>query len=180
MTHSTLERFIKLVAPALLVTLASACQATTSEVAVQTVMAPEVPFTHYRTFAFGFADDPPAGSQLSPGSLDVENRLRGLVARALARKGYVEGAGKTDFVVRLGAGTSEGPDVSLERCSVDDYDCVGRIVQRLSVAIDMYDATTGAHVWHGATLISLAGPRSDDKVLDSIVLKAFAEFPGHA
>ncbi|HSY20930.1 MAG TPA: DUF4136 domain-containing protein [Polyangiaceae bacterium] len=178
MSNTSFKRFTRLFAPVLLVTLVSACEATVSEQAVQTVMSPAAPFARYRTFAFGFADGPPAGSQLSPGSLDVENRLRVLVAGARARKGYVESAGMTDFVVRLGAGMSAAPDVSLERCSVDDYDCVGQWVQRLAVSIDMVDTATGAHVWHGATNVVRVRPQFDDELLGSIVTKAFAQLPG--
>lgn len=174
---STFKRFTGLVATALFAALTSACETTASELRVATVMSPDAPFSRYRTFAFGLAGGPPEGSRLSPRSLDVENRLTAFVRNALARAGYTEDAGKADFVVRLGAGTAEVPDEGLQRCSIDDYDCVGQWLHTLSVAIDVYDASNGAHVWHGAADVALAHLPFDDALLNGIVTKAFAALP---
>jgi hypothetical protein len=174
---TSLKRFTGLLATALLAALTSACESTASELRVSTVLSPDAPFSHYRTFVFGFAGGPPEGSQLSPISLDVENRMPALVRAALAREGYSEDVGKADFVIRLGAGTAEVPDEGLQRCSIDDYDCVGRWMHALSVAIDVYDASTGAHVWHGAGDVTRAHLPFDDALLNGIVTKALAALP---
>ena len=171
------KRFMTFAAAALLPALTSACQTQTPGLRVETVMSTEAPFSRYRSFSFGLADNPPTGFQVSSGSLDVENRLRPLVEGALARKGYAEDRAEADFVVRLGAGTAEVSDTDMQRCTVDDYDCVGQSMHGLAVAIDMYDTATGAHVWHGATNLALARSRFDDELLNNIVATAFVELP---
>jgi hypothetical protein len=175
-TKTSSKHPMKLVAFALVAALASACQTTTSGQRVQTVMSADAPFARYHTFSFGLAESPPAGSYLSPASLEAEHALRPLVGVALARRGYAEDAGKADFVVRLGAGGADVADSSTEGFFSDDFGGA-QVTPGLSVAIDMYDAATGAHVWHGATVVTLDRGRLGDKLLERVVASAFAEFP---
>jgi Domain of unknown function (DUF4136) len=164
----------KLVALALAAVLASACQATTSAPQVQTVKSSQTPFARYHTFTFGFAEGPPQGTVLSAGSLDVENRLGSIVRTALVRRGYAENAGQADLVVRIAAGTAEINNLDVGGYT-EDFLIRQEPTPGLSLAIDVYDAATKAHVWHGATLVD--GSHFDDKVLERIVTNAFAEFP---
>ncbi len=165
---------MKLVALTLLAALAAACQ--TSGPRVQSAMSPGAPFARYHTFSFGGAEGPPVGSYLSAGSWDVQNRLRPVVSAALARKGYAEDFGKADFVVRLESGTADLLDTPVDEDVVNDA-TTGRLAPGLSVAIDMYDAATGARVWRGATVVATKGGRSDDRLLERIATSAFAELP---
>jgi hypothetical protein len=167
---------IKLVAFTLVAALTSACQTTASGPRVQTVMSADAPFARYHTFSFGLAESAPSGSYVSPASLEAEHALRPLVGDALARKGYAENAGQADFVVRLGAGGADVANSSTEGFFSDDFGG-GQVTPGLSVAIDMYDAASGAHVWHGATVITLDRGRLGDKLLEHVVASAFAEFP---
>jgi hypothetical protein len=161
----------------LLVALAPACQATmTSGPAVQTVMSPDAPFSRYRTFSFGLAERPSSGFTISQGSLDAERRLRPVLATALASKGYAEDVRMPDFVVRLGAGTTDNFDTGAH--FVDDVSEATPVVRGLSLAIDVYDATTGVRVWHGDTVTALEGGNPDDQLLKRFVANAFAELPG--
>jgi Domain of unknown function (DUF4136) len=168
---------VKLVALTLLAAVASACQAkTTSGPRVQTVMSPQVPFARYHTFSFGLAEAPPPGSTMSAGSLTAENRLAPLVGNALARRGYTRNADKADFVVRVGAGSSDVTPVDMHEYFVDDFGA-GHALPGLSLAIDMYDAASGAAIWHGATIVALDRGHFDDELLEGIVTSAFAGFP---
>jgi hypothetical protein len=163
----------------LLMALSPACQATmTSGPQVQTVMSPDAPFSRYRTFSFGLAEEPPAGFTISPNSLAVERRLRPMLATAFASKGYAEDLRTPDFVVRVSAGTSENLDTGAH--FVDDVSEATPLVRGLSLAVDAYDAATGARVWHGATVTALEPGGPDDGLLGRVVAAAFAQLPGRA
>ena len=84
---------------ALVAMLAAACYpARSSGPEVESVAAARAPLAEYRTFTFGFTENPPAAYQASARSLEVERRVRELIGAALREKGYVEDDSKPTFV----------------------------------------------------------------------------------
>jgi len=165
---------MKTIALALIGTLTVACTpAFKSGPAVQTVAAASAPLAQYRTFSFGLTEDPPAGYQVSPRSLEVEHRMRDLVGSALEHKGYVEVTAKPDFLVRFAAGTvriDPGP-VTEENTDVTPYTL-------RQIDIDIYDASTKTEVWQGAATSKVAINKYVDKsLLQRDVQAALASLP---
>lgn len=167
---------MKAISLALLGALAIGCSpAVSATVPVHTAVAPGAPLPQYRTFSFGFTEDAPRAYHASARSLEVEHRMRELVASALTQRGYVEDSTKPDFVVRFGAGTRDVEAATAydgDSPVSDDSFTLGKM------KVDIYDTSTKTEVWQGSIVskIDLTRP-IDDVVIQRAVQDVFATFP---
>jgi hypothetical protein len=166
---------MKTITFALVTALAAGCYAATaSGPQVESSAAPSTPFAQYRTFSFGFTENPPATFHTSARSLEVEHRIRDLIGAALREKGYLEDNTKPDFIVRFGAGTSEetSGDVEVRFNLKDDAVDLGKI------QVDAFDASTKVAVWRGSAVSHIDLTKDiDNSVLQRAVKGIFNTFP---
>lgn len=134
------------------------------------IAAPHASFTSYHTFSFGLAEQPKAGYEVTPRSLDVQRRLRPVVLEALQGRGYVEDQSKADFIVKLSAGTGAEASSAAERA-------VPTGLARGFIAIHIYDGPTGAEVWQGSAFAEIDPEKIDDSLLKMGVSHMLADFP---
>jgi hypothetical protein len=165
---------MKTIALALIGSLAVACApAIKSGPAVQTVTAARAALPQFHTFAFGLTEDPPAGYEASPRSLEVEQRMQALVGSELQQKGYVQVSARPDFIVRFAAGTvriDPGP-VTEENTDVAPYTL-------RKIDVDVYDASSKTEVWRGSATSQVAiNKYVDPSLLQRDVHGALASFP---
>lgn len=167
---------MKSITLALLGALAVGCSpAMSATVPVHTAVAPSAALAQYRTFSFGFTEDAPRAYHASARSLEVEHRMRELVASTLTQRGYVQDSTKPDFVVRLGAGTRDVETATTfdgESPVFDDSFTLGKM------KIHIYDASSKTEVWQGSvvTKVDLTRP-IDDVAIQRAVQDVFATFP---
>ncbi len=165
---------MKTIALALFGTLAVACApAIKSGPAVQTVTAARAAMPQFHTFSFGLTENPPAGYEASPRSLEVEQRMRALVGSELQQKGYAEVNAKPDFIVRFAAGTvriDPGPATE-ENTDVTPYTL-------REIDVDVFDGSTKTEVWQGTATSKVAiNKYVDPSLLQGDVHAALAGFP---
>jgi len=161
---------------ALVAMLAAACYpARSSGPEVESVAAARAPLAEYRTFTFGFTENPPAAYQASARSLEVERRVRELIGAALREKGYVQDDSKPTFVVRFGAGTQQeerAPDVEDPTVSASDGLSLGEINVRI------FDASTKTEVWRGSAVSHIDLTKDiDNSLLQRAVQGILESFP---
>jgi len=161
---------------ALLAVLATACYSTRgSGPEVESAASQNAPLGEYRTFSFGFAENPPASFDASPRSLEVQRRARELIGAALREKGYVEDDTTPSFVVRFGAGIQqqlESAGVQENSTGSSDGISFGKL------KVDIFDASTKTEVWRGSALSLIDLNRDiDDRVLERAVHGVLASFP---
>jgi hypothetical protein len=158
----------------LLCAMASCRSVTASGPQVNEVTSPSASFSRYSAFSFGLADRPPAGYEISSRSLEVERRIRAHVLAFLEQRGYVEDNARADFVVKYASGTREvaGPGGGY-------LDVEGPSSVEESISIDVYDAATGTHVWHGDARAEIDRKKIDDNLLRLSVERVLADVPAH-
>jgi Domain of unknown function (DUF4136) len=142
-----------------------------SKAVATTVSSPHASLAAYHTFSFGLADQPKAGYEVTPRSLEVQRRLRPLVLAALQERGYTESETKADFIVKLATGTGALGASGAERA-------VPTSLARGFIGIDVYDAPTGAEVWQGSAFAEIDTEKIDDSLLKMGVSHMLASFPG--
>jgi hypothetical protein len=159
---------------ALVALLATACYpARGSGPDVQSVTSLRAPLAEYRTFSFGFTENPPMSFETSPRSLEVERRVRELLGTALREKGYVEDDTKPNFVIRFGAGiqVDTGSDVDFTAPTNEGLP-LGEIEVRI------FDASTRTEVWRGSAVSHIDLTRDiDDGLLQRTVEGVLGSFP---
>jgi hypothetical protein len=134
----------------------------------------------YRTFSFEGPRGAPAGYDATPRSVEVQQRMRPLIAAALEEKGYVEVPEGGDFLVTHGAGRRESRGTrQLSRRAVA---LMGETEQETSflegsLVIDVYDRTAREQVWHGAATAEISQSGVDPQRLAETVQKIMAAFP---
>jgi Domain of unknown function (DUF4136) len=167
----------KTIGVALAAALASAClPANVREFPVETAMSAGATFAGYRTFAFGWAEDPAGGQAPSGRTLEVERHLRDVIASALRQRGYSEDAAAPSLVVRFAAGIdhvhSGGFEEDLVHPRDDEY------VDFQIIRLDVFDASSKVAVYRGAAIsqADLAKP-VDDSLLRYEVQRLLASFP---
>jgi Domain of unknown function (DUF4136) len=144
--------------------------ATPSKTVATSIAAPHSSLAGYHTFSFGSADQPKAGYEVTPRSLEVQRRLHPLVLEALQDRGYIEDQAKADFTVKLAAGTGELPNPGSEHA-------VPTGLARGFIGIDVYDVSTGAEVWKGSAYAEIDPEKIDDSLLKMGVTHMLADFP---
>lgn len=167
---------MKTISLALVGALAIGCSTATSATGpAQTAVASSAPLAGYRTFSFGFTEDAPRAYHGSARSLEVQHRMRELLAATLTQRGYVQDSTKPDFVVRFGAGTRD-----VEKATA--YDGESPVLPESftlgGMKVDIYDASNKTEVWQGsvASKIDLTRP-IDDAVVQRAVQDVLATFP---
>ena len=75
-----------------------ACSTSLPSPVIHTAASPDAPFGRYRTFSFEAPPGAPAGYILSARSIDAQQKMRPLIAAALADKGFVEVGEGADFI----------------------------------------------------------------------------------
>jgi hypothetical protein len=146
-----------------LVACAAAPPAPNNAVA-SSVAAPNVSFASYHTFAFGLADPPRPGYEVTERSLEVQRRLRLVVKTALEARGLREATENPDIVVRLATGSGWGPprpsrDSPLVPSERGPTPAVGFI------GIDIYEGASGSQVWQGSAFAEIDPMKIDDALL---------------
>jgi hypothetical protein len=141
-----------------------------SKTAVATFASPHASFASYHTFSFGLSDQPKAGYEVTPRSLEVQRRLRPVVLEALQGRGYLEDQTKSDFIVKLTAGTGAIPNPSVEHAPPTG-------LARGFIGIDVYDASTGTEVWQGSAFAEIDPEKIDDTLLKMGVAHMLSDFP---
>jgi Domain of unknown function (DUF4136) len=154
---------------------ATSCSAaaTPSKTMATSFASPHSSLASYHTFSFGLADQPKAGYEVTPRSLEVQRRLHPLVLEAFKDRGYIEDEAKADFTVKLAAGTGELPNPGLEHA-------VPTGLARGFIGIDVYDASTGTQVWQGSAFAEIDPEKIDDSLLKMGVTHMLADFPSYA
>jgi hypothetical protein len=164
---------MKLIGLALLGTLTACATTSSPTVLVHTDSSPVASFATYRTFGFGLAGGPPAPFRESARSFAVDRRLRSLVVAELVRKGYVEqpGPANPDFVVTFASG------YTTEDFSMGEVPLFGGQVEIGAIAIDAFDASSAAHVWHGTGETEVSPGKINDQLLQDGVHRVLGSFP---
>ena len=164
---------MKLIGLALLGTLTACATTSSPTVLVHTDSSPVASFATYRTFGFGLAGGPPAPFRESARSFAVYRRLRSLVVAELVRKGYVEqpGPANPDFVVTFASG------YTTEDFSMGEVPLFGGQVEIGAIAIDAFDASSAAHVWHGTGETEVSPEKINDQLLQDGVHRVLGSFP---
>jgi uncharacterized protein DUF4136 len=144
---------------------------------IHTANLPTAPFAQYHTFSFGDAEGSPQGYKMSPRSVEVQRRLKPIIAGVLQEKGYTPAPGKGDFVVAYGSGRREGdvfhPEKShdwLDENEDDDF-------VEGSIVLDVFDGSNDGQVWHGATRAGINPEKIDAAQLDRSVRLLLAHYP---
>ena len=139
------------------------------EVSTTAAAAPNGDIGLHHTFAFGLTESPPQGFVASPRTLEVERRMRGLIATALTQKGYTEDADKGEILVRFGASNAheEGEKTGETANAMD----MGRL------GIDVYDAATKVELWRAVAVVQIDPKQINDRVVGAAVTSALATFP---
>jgi len=161
---------MKWIGVALLGVATSCATAVPSKTTATSIVSPRTSVASYRTFSFGLADQPKAGYEVTPRSLEVQRRLRPVVLEALLDRGYVEDREKSDFIVKLAAGTGALANPGAERAVPTD-------LARGFIGIDVYDASTGTEVWQGSAFAEIDPEKIDDSLLKMGVNHMLADFP---
>ena len=145
---------------------------------VQTVVSPSAPLAAYRTFSFGFTEDPPASYETSARSLEVERRVRELLDGAFRAKGYVQDDTDPNFVVRFAAGIQQGQDASYfeDATSLTSF---GLPLGEINVRI--FDASSKTEVWRGSAVSHIDLSKDiDNGLLKRAVQGVLASFPNRS
>jgi len=134
------------------------------------VAAPHVSFSDYHTFGFGTAAAPRPGYEVTPRSLEVQQRLRSVVKGVLEARGFAEVTEKPDMTIKLAAGSGSG-----EATYREEGPAVGFI------GIDVFSASSGNQIWQGAAFAEVDPTKIDDALLQRGVqhmLQGFGAKPG--
>jgi hypothetical protein len=132
------------------------------------VAAPDVSSASYHTFAFGLAEKPRAGYEVTPRSLDVQRRLRGLVKAALEERQIAETTDHPDLVVKIAAGSGSGFQLRPATSSAVLAGAPERTQPEPAVGfigIDIYSGATGNQLWQGAAFAEVDPGKIDDALL---------------
>ncbi len=156
------------------------CTSDLPPASIHTAASPNAPFGRYRTFSFEAPMGAPEGYTLTARSIEVQQKMRPLVARALLDKGYVEVAEGADFIVTHGAGRRDA--VGTRQLSRRAVALMGENEQERaflegSLVIDVYDRATHDQVWHGAATAEINTSGINEARLADTVGRIMAEFP---
>jgi hypothetical protein len=150
------------------------------------VAAPGVAFESYRTFAFGPAEPPRAGYEVTPRSLEVQRRLGVLVKAALESRGLTQTAEQPDLVVKLATGSGSGYQL---RPSAEDSVLIppdrapGPVPALGFIGINIYAGGSGSQLWQGSAFAEVDPMAIDDALLRRGVdhmLQGFATPPAES
>lgn len=151
-------------------TTACATAPAASRTTATSIVSPRTSLAGYHTFSFGLADPPKTGYEVTPRSLEVQRRLRPVVLEALQDRGYVQAPEKSDFIVKLAAGTGAVANPAAERA-------IPTGIARGFIGIDVYDASTGSEVWQGSAFAEIDPEKIDDSLLRMGVNHMLSDFP---
>jgi len=158
-----------------------ACTSSLPPPAIHTAAAPGAPFGRYRTFSFeAHQQAAPTGYTATERSLEVQQKMRPLIANALVDKGYRQVAEGGDFIVTHGAGRRDAKGTrQLSRRAVA---LMGETEQERdflegSLVIDVYDGMSRDQVWHGAATAEINASGINEQRLTETVQKVMAAFP---
>jgi hypothetical protein len=128
-------------------------------------------FANYHTFGFRFAGQPAAPFEVSARSFEGERRMRPLIVAELLRKGYEEQTGrdKPDFTVSFGLGYAKEANQLTEQTATP--------IEKGRMAIDAFDTSSNAQVWHGTAEAQVNPAKIDDSLLAAAVQQLLAPFP---
>jgi hypothetical protein len=126
----------------------------------------------YQTFAFGTANAPSTGFEVTPRSIEVQRKVTELVETTLEKRGYQRDANSPDLVVKIsaGSGTLRHQDVGRQAQVT--------LQPRGYISIDVYDAELGTSVWHGSGQADIDPDKIDDALLARAVEEILEQFPG--
>jgi len=149
------------------------------------VSAPDAELGNHRTFAFGLAEQPPAGYEVTPRSLEVQRRLRAAVKSALEERGLTEAGDHPELVVKLASGSSSGyglrpPNTGSELVPNAE---TGPTPALGFIGIDIYLSASGNEIWKGSAFAEVDPMMIDDALLRRGVdhmLEGFGARPGES
>ncbi|HEY3256404.1 MAG TPA: DUF4136 domain-containing protein, partial [Polyangiaceae bacterium] len=149
---------------------AVACGGTTPQPngTTEHVAATEASFARYQTFAFGEANPPRAGFEVSQHSLDVQRELASLVEAGFTERGYKKTVGGSDFIIKLASGTAS---------ALPPSDYAEGLPPRGFIGIDVYDAASGREVWQSTAFAEIDLHKIDQGLLRRGVDHMLASVP---
>ena len=154
---------------------AAGCTSTAAQppprAAVASLHSPTASFKEYQTFAFGSANPPAAGYEVTARSLEVQRRLTPLVESSLRKMGYQRADSGADLVVKISTGSGRILDDVPQRGNAPPSVAAGFI------GLDFYDAANGAAVWHGIGYAEIDPEKIDEALLAMGVQHLLADFP---
>jgi hypothetical protein len=147
---------------------------------VETTSASVASFQQYRTFSFQLPHAAPGGFDVSPRTIDVQNRLTAVVGKALTDKGYVSVPDHGDLIIVVAAGeaTKEETRQLTRRAAAVAGDRDETIeVPEGSLVIEAFDPTKHERVWRSAATGEVRSEGIDETRLNSVVGTMLASFP---
>jgi hypothetical protein len=136
----------------------AACSAATpsppDHATASAVAAPNVSFSDYHTFGFGTAAAPRQGYEVTPRSLEVQQRLRGAVKTVLEARGLTEVTEKPDMTIKLAAGSGSGAATYREEGPAIGF-----------IGVDIFSASSGNQIWQGAAFAEIDPTKIDSALL---------------
>jgi hypothetical protein len=131
------------------------------------VAAPGVSVESYHTFAFGPAEPPRAGYQVTERSLEVQRRLGVLVKTALEDRGLTETADHPDIRVMLATGNGLGYQLrpSEDLVGIPPERAPGPVPAVGFIGINIYAGASGNQIWQGSAFAEIDPMKIDDALL---------------
>jgi len=131
------------------------------------VAAPDVSIEDYHTFAFGLAEQPRAGYDVTPRSLEVQRRVRAVVKTALEERGLAETTAAPELLVKLATGSGSGFGLRPPTTNVE-YDPSAKAGPEPAlgfIGIDIYASASGNEIWKGSAFAEVDPTKIDDALL---------------
>ena len=138
---------------------------------VETTSASVSDFEHYRTYTFELARRAPGDFGASDRAVDAQQRAMGMVAEAMARKGYVNVPDHGDLVITIAAGEAEVVEIH------NDQEAF--VVPAGALVIDAYDPVKKQRVWQSIAGGEVRESGFDEDRLRHTVHEMMHKFPAH-
>ncbi len=171
---------------ALFCVVSSAMPACTSSAEGHALVAPNVQFDRYHTFAFDTKVAPPPSYSTSSESPEARHEIQQTTTHVLESRGYVLAHDASpDVVIRVETGRRGTPDrgvVTAPNMQVQSeyFGWLDNEEQDLvegAFVIDAFDAHTRKLLWHGAAHASIKQSGLDDERLRRSVERVLTSFP---
>ena len=165
------------------VTLAALTLGACATMSVSSFTTRGIDFTQYRTYDWAPGEPGPTGDARLDNNPFFFERLRAVVDRQLAAKGFEKGSGAPALTLHYHASVSQRLDLS-NVASKDGDECTGCgpfVYDEGSLVLDLVDTKTTKLIWRGWASGSIDGvvDRQDrmEEIIDRAVARIFERLP---